>query len=143
MDYELDDINIYSITATACEQHIYKSTDNAYCAHAYNTPSNLHSEFASAFNQRSEISKMVVLIGSVTKSDTPYELFSGPIIGQLEELEGHICDILGPEAVAQVKANNSNAQEICGKAVNKTQLRNIWVVSEELTSKAVHKNSQL
>ena len=43
---------------------------------------------------------MIGLIGSITKIDTPCELFCDPIIGQLEELEGHICDILGPEALA-------------------------------------------
>ena len=47
-------------------------------------------------------------IGSVTKNDTPCELFSDTIIGQLEELEGHICDILGAESVAHVKANTNN-----------------------------------
>ena len=75
VDYELDDINIYSITATACEQHIYKSTDNAYCAHAYNTPSNLHSEFASAFNQRSEISKMMWQLVAPLKVICPVNCF--------------------------------------------------------------------
>ena len=143
VDHDMDDVNIASITDTAYEKHIYNSTYNAYYAHVHNMPSNPDSEIVSAIHERSEISKMMRSIGSITKSDMPCDLFSGTIIGQLEELEGHICDILGPEAVAQVKANNSNAQEICGKAVNKTQLRNIWVVSEELTSKAVHKNSQL
>ena len=33
---------------------------------------------------------MMESIGSVTKNDTPCELFSDTIMGQLEELEGHI-----------------------------------------------------
>ena len=69
-------------------------------------------------------------IGSVTTSYTPYELFSGPIIGQLEELEGRILGIMGPEAVAQVKANISDVQETRGEGFNKYQLSKIWVVSE-------------
>ena len=68
---------------------------------------------------------MMVLIGSITKNDTPCELFSGPIMGQLEELEGHICDILGPEALAHIKANISAVQSTRGKGVNKIQLSKI------------------
>ena len=65
---------------------MYNITDNAYCAHDYNMTSNPDSEFASDINQRAEISKMMRSIGRVTKSDTPCEFFSDPIIGQLEEL---------------------------------------------------------
>ena len=78
----------------------------------------------------SEISKMMVLIGSVIEIDTPFELFSNPIMGQLEELEGHICNILGPEAVAHVKANISTVHTTSGKGVNNIQLSNIWFISE-------------
>ena len=79
----MDDVNIAIIIATAYEQHIDNSTDNAYCSHIYNMPSNPDSELVSAINQISEISNMMVSIGSVTKSDTPCELFSDPIIFQL------------------------------------------------------------
>ena len=75
VDHEMDDVNIASITATTHDQHIDNSTDNAYCARVYNTPSNPDSEFESALNQRYEISKMMVSIGSVTKSDTPCNFF--------------------------------------------------------------------
>ena len=40
LDHDMDDVNIASITATAYEQHIDNITDNSYCAHVYNTPSN-------------------------------------------------------------------------------------------------------
>ena len=72
---------------------------------------------------------MIGSIGSVTKRNTPCELFSDPIMGQLEELEGHICDILGCEAVAQVKNNINAYKETPGKGVNKIHLSKIWVVS--------------
>ena len=80
----MDDIDIASITTTTYDQHIDNITDNAYCDHIYNTPSNSDSEFASSLNQRAEISKMMGSIGSVTKNDTPCEFFSDPIMGQLE-----------------------------------------------------------
>ena len=143
VDHEIDDVNIASIKVTVYEKHIYKSTVNAYCAHIYNIPSDLDSKFAPAIIQRAEISKIMGLIGSVTKSDTPCKLFSNPIIGQLEELEGYIFNILGPEAVAQFKDNISDVQANRGKGVNKNQLSNIWVVSEELASKNIDRNSQL
>ena len=129
VDHDMDDVNIASIKATSYYQHIYNSTDNAYCDHVYNTPSNPGSEFASSLNQIAKISKMMGLIGSVTKNDTPCELFSDPIMVKMEELEGHICDILGPEDVAQVKANISAVQATSVKGVNKIQLSKIWVIS--------------
>ena len=110
VDHEMDDLNIASITATAYGQHIDNITDNAYFDHVYNTPSNPDSDFASSLNQIFEISKMMVLTGSVTKNDTPGILFSYTIMVQLKELEGHICDILSPEPVAHVKANISAVQ---------------------------------
>ena len=139
----MDDENISFITATAYGQHIDNITDNAYCHHVYTTTSNPDGEFASAINQRAKISKMMGSIGSVTKSYRPCELFSDPIIGQLEELEGHICDILGPEAVAQGKANISAVQETRVKGFNKIQLIKIWIVYEEFAIKAIDKNTQL
>ena len=96
VDHEIDDVNIESIIAAEYDQNIDNRTDNSYCAHIYNNPSNPNSEFASEINQISEISKMMGLIGTVTKSDTPCELFSDTIIGQLKQLEGYICDILSP-----------------------------------------------
>ena len=69
-------------------------------------------------------------IGSVTTNDTPCELFSDTIMGQLEELEVYICNILFPEAVAHGKASISSFQATHVKGVNKKQLSNIWVVSE-------------
>ena len=77
----MDDLNIASITTTTYKQHIDKSTDNDYCAHVYTTSSNSDSEFSPALNQRSEISKMMGLICSVIKNDTPFEVFSDPIMG--------------------------------------------------------------
>ena len=59
VDHEMDDVNIASITDTAYEQHLDNSTDNSYCDHVYNNPSNPGSELASALNQRAEISKMM------------------------------------------------------------------------------------
>ena len=44
---------------------------------------------------------------------------------QLEKLEGHICDILGPEALSHVKANISAVQATREKGVNKIQLSKI------------------
>ena len=82
-------------------------------------------------------------IGSVTKSDTHCYFFSDPIIVQLEELENQIWNILSTEAVAQAKDNISAVQENHGKGVNNNQLIRILVVSEELKSKAIDKNSQL
>ena len=73
---------------------------------------------------------MMGSIVSFTKNDTPCELFSDPIVGQLEELEGHICDIMGPEAVSHVKANISAIQATRGNGVNKIRLSKIWVLSE-------------
>ena len=143
MDHEIDYVNIASITATAYDQHIYNSTDNSYCARVYNTLSNPDSEFVSALNQRSEISKMMGSISRVTKNNLSGELFSGPIMGKLEELEGRICDILGPEAVTHVKTNTSAVQGTRRKGVNKIQLINIWVVSEELSGKDIDKSTQL
>ena len=64
-------------------------------------------------------------------------------MGQLEKLEGHICDILGPEDVAHVRANISAVQATRGKGVNKIHLSKIWVVSEELVSKSIEKSTQL
>ena len=101
----MDDVNIASITATAYENHIDNFTENAYCAHVYDMPSNPDSEFLSAINQRAEISKMIVSIVSIATSDTPSKNISDPIIGHMEKLEYHIFDILGPEAVVQFKAN--------------------------------------
>ena len=49
-------------------------------------------------------------IGRINKNDTPCEVFSDPIMVQLEELEGRICDILDPEALSHVKANISTVQ---------------------------------
>ena len=86
---------------------------------------------------------MTVSIGSVIKNDTPYEVFSDPIRGQLEELEGHICDIMGPESVSHIKAYISTVRETHGKGVNKIHLSNILVVSEELVSKAIYKSTQM
>ena len=86
---------------------------------------------------------MMGSIGSVTKSDTPCKLFPDPTIGQMEELEGHICNILGPKAVAQVKANTSAVQATRVNGVNKIKLNNIWIVSKELASKSIDKNTQL
>ena len=80
----MDDANIASIRATAYEKHIDNITDNKYCYHFYNMPSEPDIELASSMNQKAEISKIMVSIGSVTTSDTPCELFSDPIIGQLE-----------------------------------------------------------
>ena len=67
VDHDMDDVTIASITATAYDQHIEKRTDNAYCDHVYKNPINPVSDFASALNQRSEISKIMESIGSVTK----------------------------------------------------------------------------
>ena len=114
VDHEMDDVIIASITATASGQHMDNITDNSYFAHLYNTPSNSDSDFASALNQRFEISKMMGYTGSVTKNDTPCELFSDTIMGQLEELEGHICDILDSKAVFHIKANISAVQKTRG-----------------------------
>ena len=92
----MDDLNIASITATSYDHNIDNSANNSYCDHAYNTSSNPDSEFVSALNQRAEIYKMVWSIGGATKNSTPFQFFSDLIMGQLEELEGNICDILGP-----------------------------------------------
>ena len=143
VDHETNYLNIASTTTTTYDQHIDNITDNAYCAHVYNTPSNPDSEFESDLNQRSEISKMMGSIFSVTKNDTPCEVFSDPIMVQLEELEGHICDIFCPEAVAHVKANIRAVQETRGKGVNNIQISKIWVVSEEILSKSIDKSTQL
>ena len=80
----MDDVNIVSIKAAAYDQHIDNSTENTYCAHVYNTPSYPDSEFASALNQRYEISKTMGLIGSVNKCDPPCDFSSDPIMNQLE-----------------------------------------------------------
>ena len=80
---------------------------------------------------------MMGSIGSVTKTDTLCEVFSDPIIGQLEELYGRIFDILGPEAVAHVKANIRDVQGTCGKGVNNIQIIKISVVSEEPENKSI------
>ena len=114
----MDDVNIVSISATAYKHHIDNSTASAYCAIVYKMPSKTDCEFVSAINQRAEICKMMRSIGSFTLSDTPCELFSDKIIGQLEELEDQICNILGPEAVSQVKDKISNVQANCGKGFN-------------------------
>ena len=50
MDHDTDDVNISSITATLYEQKTDNITDNNYCAHVYNAPSNPDSEFVSAIN---------------------------------------------------------------------------------------------
>ena len=137
----MDNLNIESIKTTAYYHNINNITDNYYCDHVYNTPSKSDSEFASALNQRTEISKMMASIVSVTKNDTPCEVFYDPIMGQLEELEGRICDILGPEALDHVKANISAVQATSGKGLNKIQLSKIWIVSEELGSKYIEKST--
>ena len=80
VDHEIDDVNIAPIIATAYDQNFDNSIDNAYCDHVYNTPSKPDIEFASALNQRAEISKMMGSIGNVTENDTPCELFSDPIM---------------------------------------------------------------
>ena len=64
-------------------------------------------------------------------------------MGQINKLESQICDILGPEAVSHVKTNISAVQATRVKGVNKTQLSKIWVVSEDLASKAIYKSTQL
>ena len=64
-------------------------------------------------------------------------------MSQLEELEGKICDILGPETIDHVKDNISTVQENRGKGFNKIQLSKIWVVYEELASKSIDKSTQL
>ena len=69
-------------------------------------------------------------------------MFSDPIIVQLKEIEGRICDIMGSEAVSQVKIITSTVQVTCGKGFNKNQLSNIWVIYEELAGKAINKKSQ-
>ena len=71
----MDDFNIASITTTAYDQYIDNITYNVYCAHVYNTPNNPDSEFASALNQRSEISMMMRSIVSVTKNLHPVNFF--------------------------------------------------------------------
>ena len=83
------------------------------------------------------------LIGSVTKNDTPCEFFYEPIMGQLEEIEGHINDIMGPEAVAHGKAIIRDVQATRRKEVYNIQLSNIWVISEELVSKDIANSTQL
>ena len=82
-------------------------------------------------------------IGSVTKNDTPCELFSDTIMGQLEELEGRICDILGAEAVTHVKANTNTVQATRVKGMNNIQLRKIWDGREEIVIKTIDKNTQM
>ena len=139
----MDNINISSITATEYKQNIDNSTDNDYCTIVYNIPSNPDIEFASAIIQRAEILNIMGSVGSVTKNDTPCGLFSNPIIGQLEEREGHICDIMGSEAVDQGKVNISTVQANAGKGFNKIQLSKIWVISKEFVGKAINKKSQL
>ena len=139
----MDDVNIVSISATAYKHHIDNSTASAYCAIVYKMPSKTDCEFVSAIDQRVEICKMMRSIGSFTMSDTPCELFSDKIIGQQEELEDQICNILGPEAVSQVKDKISNVQANCGKGFNQNHSSNIWVVSEELAIKAIVNHSQL
>ena len=62
---------------------------------------------------------------------------------QLEELEVHIFDILGPEAVDHVKVKIRDVQSTRGKGVNKIQLIKIWVVSEEQESISIDKSTQL
>ena len=64
-------------------------------------------------------------------------------MGQLEELEGQLFDILGPESVAHVKDNSSAVQATRGKGFNKIQLSKIWVVSEELAIKFIDNSTQL
>ena len=118
MDHEMDDVNVSSITATPYDQHIENITDNAYCAHVYNTPINPDSDFASALSQIFEISKTMGFTGSVTKNDTPCELFYDTIMGQLKEQESRIFDILGPEDLSHFKANISAVQATRGKGVN-------------------------
>ena len=86
---------------------------------------------------------MMGSIGSFTINDTPCELFSCPIMVQLEELEVHIFDILGPEAVDHVKVKIRDVQSTRGKGVNKIQLIKIWVVSEEQESISIDKSTQL
>ena len=86
---------------------------------------------------------MMASIGSLTTNDTPCELFSDTIMGQLQELECHICDILGAEAVAHVKANTNAVRTTRGKGINKIQLRKIWYGREELVIKAIDKNTQM
>ena len=79
----------------------------------------------------------------ITKNDTPCEVFSDPIMGQLEELEGQTFDTLGTEAVAYVKANIIVVQSTRIKGVNNIHLRNIWVVYKELESKSIKNITQL
>ena len=90
VEHEMGDVDIASITSTAYDQHIDISTENSYCTHVYNNPSNPDSEFESDLNQRAKISKMMGSIYSVTKKDTTRELFSDPIMGHLKEIEGQI-----------------------------------------------------
>ena len=130
VDHDMDDVNVASIRSTVYNKHIENRTGNSYCATVYNIPSNPDSEFVSDINQRAETSKIMWSKGSVTKSYTPCEFFSDPIIGQLEELEGHICDILCPKSVSQVKANTRAVQATRVKEVNNIQLSKIWIVYE-------------
>ena len=51
VDHDMDNLNIAFIKTTAYDQNIYNITDNAYCAHVYNTPCNPDSAFVSALNQ--------------------------------------------------------------------------------------------
>ena len=68
---------------------------------------------------------MMGSIGIINKNDTPCEVFSDPIMVQLEELEGHICDILDPEVLSHVKVNISTVQATRVKGADSIQISKI------------------
>ena len=144
MERESEDAYIAAVSTSDFNETVDKLTTEAFTSSNMNNDEYNHDAmFSNALNQRTEISKMMASIGSVTISDEKDSIFVTPIGGSFDELREILIDELGEETVTSVEDRVNSVQATIYKGVNKDFLSNIWLVSEDLAECDIDKNTQL
>ena len=143
IDHEMVDATIAAVTVDEYNTNVDSIMDNSFYGIKTNESHIPDNNFAAALNQRTEVSKMMASIGSVTMDDSPCPLFTDPILGQMEDLEESLHSLLGDQMVNKVKANLSAVRATQGDGVKNDRLSKLWVVTESEAQHAIDHSTQL
>ena len=143
VDHDFDDADIASVTIEAHDNQVDATISSSFCAISSRKSNIPDDNFVTALNQRTEMSKMMASIGSVSVDDSPCELFSDPIFGQMEDLESAMHELLGDDVINVMKAKLSAVQATRSHGVKKDLLSKLWVVTEDEAQYAIDHSTQL
>ena len=121
-DSAIDSVMMESFNPSPCVDNI--SEDNG---------------FANAFSVRSEISKVMGSIGScVVDYNRSSDFLSESVLGTIDEIK-HLCpDVINDKIIDEIESFTTSNN----KGISKSQLSNLWVISEELAKGAIEQNTQ-